>query len=128
MYFERNGEGELEFTEAGTFAFFLFTGTFLAFAFSALRACYPSLSPTTGGFASIFIVTLLQAGREEEWKSRFRLMGIALLGYAWCVSLARVLTGGDVIVYAWGSLVFLVLLPWWALIDRQAGRSRSQTR
>lgn len=128
MFFERTEEGDRELSEVGIFSMLILAGTLLPLIFATLHALSPGRNATSGGFVGLFILILLQAGRNKDWRSRSRLLAYAFVGYAWCVSLARVLTGGDMALYTWSSLMLLSVVPSWMLIDWRARRNRSETR
>jgi hypothetical protein len=126
MLFPTNEEGELKPTQTGMLLLILGVGTFLVLGYALICAFNPSLNRTSGGYGSILAVTLFRLGKTETWRTRLRDLGFFLLGYAWCVSLSRVLIGGDMILYAWGSLVIFGVTLLWLWIDWHASKGRAE--
>lgn len=112
----RAEDGKVEFTELGGFVFLLVGSTLLALLHAGAHAIFPNLNATNGGIIATFILVPFQFGKDENWAHRARILVGAFLAYAWCVSLMRVLVGGDMTFYAWASLaVFQSAIQWWGL-------------
>lgn len=113
MFCQRSKDGKLEPTEVGGFLVLVLLGTFLAVIYAVIHSLIPTRGATSGGLVGMFILVPAQLGEEETWKVRVRILAYAFIGYAWCISLARVLVGGDMVLYAWGSLlIFTTALQW----------------
>jgi hypothetical protein len=122
MFYERTEDGSYELNDAGALMTLIFVGTFLAGVFAILRSLNPTINPNSSGFVGMFILIPAQLGSDESWIFRVRILAYAFIGYAWCVSLARILVGGDMVLYVWGSLLIFTTILQWLWMDAKKRR------
>lgn len=128
MFFLRSEDGSYELNDAGALMTLIFLGTFLAGLFAILRYNISTLNSGSGNIILMFILVPAQLGQDQSWKFRGRIIAYAFIGYAWCVSLARILVGGDMVLYVWGSLLIFTTILRWIWIDAQKRRTDGAAR
>ena len=117
-----NENGEREVTFLGLFVLALFLSLILVFMQWLLQ-----MKP--GTYVGAYLAILLPYGRTDSWSDRIKAMGLMTIAYYWCVSLGRVVGGGDLAPHAWATLGLLVAVPfWWWSDRREAAKKASQER
>lgn len=114
---ERAEDGTMELTELGGFVFLLVGSTVLAFIHAGAHRLFPNTNATNGGLIATFLWVPFQFGKDAPWPLRMRVVAYAFLTYAWCISITRLFSGGDMGFYAWASLALLITSLQWRLLD-----------